>query len=104
MKAVVKELRGGFPTLLRSNRGGVISAALAAAARTGTGQLELSKALSAALRELPGNQQACHSLAHLKYLDCAPFNISHHGTDYVLLAKYSQGRQLSTFQQFLHLY
>lgn len=51
------ELRGSFPTLLRSKRSGVVSAALAAAVRTSTGQLDLSKALSAALRELPGNQQ-----------------------------------------------
>ena len=58
MKAIVKELRGSFPTLLRSKRGGVVSAALAAAARTGTGQVDLSKALAAALRDLPGNQQA----------------------------------------------
>lgn len=57
MKAVVKELRSSFPTLLRSKRAGVISAALAAAVRTSTGQLDLSKALSAALRDLPGNQQ-----------------------------------------------
>lgn len=57
MKAVVKELRGSFPTLLRSKRAGVVSAALAAAVRTSTGQLDLSKALSAALRDLPGNQQ-----------------------------------------------
>jgi hypothetical protein len=57
MKAVIKELRGSFPTLLRSKRGGVVSAALAAAARTSTGQVDLGKALAAALRELPGNQQ-----------------------------------------------
>ena len=59
MKAVVKELRGSFPTLLRSKRSGVVSAALAAAVRTATGQVDLSKALSAALRDLPGNQQVC---------------------------------------------
>ena len=57
MKAVIKELRGSFPTLLRSKRGGVVASVLAAAGRTSTGQVDMGKALAAALRELPGNQQ-----------------------------------------------
>ena len=64
MKAV-KELRGSFPELLRSRRGGVIAATLAASARTGAGQVDLCKALSAALRELPGNTQVCQLNADL---------------------------------------
>ena len=67
MKAV-KELRGSFPELLRSRRGGVIAATLAAAARTGAGQVDLCKALSAALRELPGNTQVCHLDADLSII------------------------------------
>ena len=57
MKAAIKELRSSFQTLLRSKRGGVVAAVLAAAGRTSTGQVDLGKALAAALRELPGNQQ-----------------------------------------------
>ena len=62
MKGVVKELRGSFPELLQRKRAGVVAAALAAAARTGTGQVELAQALAAALRELPGNTQVSHPL------------------------------------------
>ena len=57
MKQLLRELRPFFPELLRRKRGGVIAACLAAAERTQTGQVELAKALAAAVRELPGNTQ-----------------------------------------------
>ena len=64
MKTVVRELRGEILQLFTHHRGGVISAALAAALRTGTGQVELSKALSAAIRQLPLNKQVQSSAIH----------------------------------------
>ena len=71
MKTVVKELRGEFPRLYMQHRGGVISATLAAALRIGSGQVDLSKALSAAIREHPGQKQV--SLARHDLLNAPPF-------------------------------
>ena len=53
------------------HRGGVISATLAAALRIGSGQVDLSKALSAAIREHPGQKQV--SLARHDLLNAPPF-------------------------------
>lgn len=60
MKVVTSELLDYFPELLKGRRSGVVAAVLAAADRTKTGQMEVAKALSAAVHKLPRNAQVCH--------------------------------------------